>query len=681
MGWIIRRFGRYPNHCYLVLWLAVLICVLDQAVDATEIYSRINLTPKTARGCIRRLHKDGYIGCSTPSVHGASGTLRLVTSFQDVQTLQVTYSVSSGSDHLLAPVIPSVSYNATLIRALYTAFPTSIAGIVLLGGSPRPYGSTSSTSTFPQSSFAPYPSSTFQWNPWGSNLASEAFPFGFVSLDADDSRAVLERAQWNEERLKRGQYPGQRMLFKYYMYAESNSRECLKRNTCLPVGGYSAWGTFGAPNATARSTVMLVAGTDATSLFPNRAQGAEAAMSQVVAMLAAIQALSTAPNVTNLTKQIAFALFEGEQWSFVGSRRFLHDIEHFKCIDYGDSYSRSSCWHPHRSSLSFTRLNVSRMDAIVELNQIALSTSKLYAHIDRTHEPSALLSATIKSAALLPTPHVYPLQVADPDASTPGLPPSTGWSFRHSSPSAAVVVLTDHPSTYTNQHFGSLYDSYPENVGNDLGYNQICATATLAARSVYISAGGTEDSAKTVSADCSVVFALMGCLGTSNACPLVRQYVSAAEWNTASPPSRSASVYLPSIDSYIRGAARFYRQWMRSATFNASARALGVDPADTQAASMAGAFTSAHLHDAVDPVIEYNPQSKAFDILVTNNTETASMIWTESNWFSDVGVLVFRAESPAIITATGILAAGVAITTFILLIISRRICIRKFKHL
>lgn len=647
-------------------------------VDATEIYSRVNVDPQSARACIRRLHKSGSIGCSTPTKQGNSGTLRLIDSPQALQALRDTYSSSEGSDHMIAPVIPALAFNATTIRALYAAFPTSIAGIVALGTSGKITFPTSSAPRAPQSTFAPY-TQPFDWNPQASGMNLDTFPFGFVSVDAAESSAILERAKWNERRIKQGQYPGQRMFFRYYMYAEPNSRECLRRNTCLPVGGYSAWGSFGSPNATARSTVMLVAGADATSLYPNRAPGAESAMAQVVAVLAAVQALSSAPNVTNLTRQIGFALFEGEQWSFVGSRRWLADVQAFTCKDYGSSTSLASCLHPHRSSLAFTRLNTTRIDAVVELNQVALSSGTLFAHVDRAHTPSLNLSSIVKAAGAMPFRHA--ISVADADVATPGLPPSSGWSFRKVAPQAGVVVLTDHAGTYTNTHFGSSFDTLSGNTGDDVAYSQVCAAATVAARAVYQAAGGTNTSARLIEADCAVVLRLMLCLGESNDCSLVRQYTPASEWATSTPPSRAASVYLPSFDAYIRGAVRFYRAWMRSSTFNSSARALGLDPSDPASASAAGAAWSAYLHDAVDPLVEYNPQRRAFDILVSNDTLTESMIWTESNWANDVGVLYFRAEAPSAIAAAGLLAGAIALVTIVLVVIGRRMCIAKFKHL
>jgi nicastrin len=115
--------------------------------------------------------------------------------------------------------------------------------------------------------------------------------------------------------------------------------------------------------------VVLSAALDASALFYEQAMGGEAAVSGMVALLAAVRNISFSHPLlppldpplplldsrftpclpqadalaragvdgthVALDKQIVYTLFDGEQWGYIGSRRWLHDIQGFKCQQVG----------------------------------------------------------------------------------------------------------------------------------------------------------------------------------------------------------------------------------------------------------------------------------------------------------------------------------------------------------
>lgn len=70
---------------------------------------------------------------------------------------------------------------------------------------------------------------------------------------------------------------------------------------------------------------------DTNAFFHHSALGGNSAVSGIATLLGAAEALSRVENVTRLPRKILLALFQGEAYSFVGSRRFVTDIRNFTC--------------------------------------------------------------------------------------------------------------------------------------------------------------------------------------------------------------------------------------------------------------------------------------------------------------------------------------------------------------
>jgi nicastrin len=89
-------------------------------------------------------------------------------------------------------------------------------------------------------------------------------------------------------------------------------------------------------------------------------------MSGAVALLAAAHSLAKVENKTGFPKQILFTFFTGESWGYLGSKRFVHDIQYFHCNEVdGDR-----CHSPYQPSLQFQKIKLDKISSIIELNQV-----------------------------------------------------------------------------------------------------------------------------------------------------------------------------------------------------------------------------------------------------------------------------------------------------------------------
>ena len=142
--------------------------------------------------------------------------------------------------------------------------------------------------------------------------------------------------------------------------SDLTSLKCLRDNQCLPLGGHSVWGTIGTLDTSkvcdcvavwlcgcvcvrslsstrtwhgvwwSQKMVMLASNLDSNAMFHELAVGASGTASDIVAVLAAVQALAHV-GVSSLKHQIGFGLFQAEAWGRLGSRRFVAEVESFTC--------------------------------------------------------------------------------------------------------------------------------------------------------------------------------------------------------------------------------------------------------------------------------------------------------------------------------------------------------------
>lgn len=140
---------------------------------------------------------------------------------------------------------------------------------------------------------------------------------------------------------KQGGFPQYALDFNFEMGPPNlRSVSCLLNGQCLPLGGQSVWGTMGPPGT--KKIVLAAARLDSVALFHDRAYGGQAEASDIVTLLAVVDALSKV-DTSSLPLAIGFGLFQGENWGQIGSRRFVTEVANFTCTVSSHAHSRLWC--------------------------------------------------------------------------------------------------------------------------------------------------------------------------------------------------------------------------------------------------------------------------------------------------------------------------------------------------
>ena len=275
------------------------------------------------------------------------------------------------------------------------------------------------------------------WNPNAFGAAAARFPRNVpVALLDDDGVAVArafagaaDGAQTHYASKIRTSVRG--VAFDLTMNAAASEREdssaetsltCLARRTCAPLGGHSAFASVpprpdvvgdessadssGDESSSAASFVLVSARMDASSLFHDAAFGANAAMSGLVAVLAAAEAFAAATRRFDASRveggdspvdatPALFAAFGGEAFGFAGSRRFARERERLESNDAGSEPSLLPDWLRGRA-----------LKAHVELGPVGFSAKTFGGSTSPSDsdEGSGASSATDSSAASDPPP-------------------------------------------------------------------------------------------------------------------------------------------------------------------------------------------------------------------------------------------------------------------------------------
>lgn len=279
------------------------------------------------------------------------------------------------------------------------------------------------------------------WNPNAHGAAAARFPRNVpVALLDDDGVAVArafagaaDGAQTHYASKIRTSVRG--VAFDLTMNAAASEREdssaetslmCLARRTCAPLGGHSAFASVpprpdvvgdessadsSGDESSAASFVLVSARLDASSLFHDAAFGANAAMSGLVAVLAAAEAFAAATRRFDASRVEAgdapvdatpalFAAFGGEAFGFAGSRRFARERERLESNDAGSEPSLLPDWLRGRA-----------LKAHVELGPVGFSAKTFggeRSSPSASDEGSGASSATDSSAASSSDPPPLP---------------------------------------------------------------------------------------------------------------------------------------------------------------------------------------------------------------------------------------------------------------------------------
>lgn len=316
--------------------------------------------------------------------------------------------------------------------------------------------------------------------------------------------------------------------FNYYMGPDGvHSEECLAWRDahdgswapkCLPLGGTSVWAFAGSPpqgsyfqNSAGRKledaavagdgkpAIILATSMDSTSMFHDLVPGANEGATNILTMLLAAYLLGTQVSDSTLdalNNRIVFALFDGEAYGYLGSRRFLNDVLNFSCDDQytvnsvsKDGTSDLACLYPMRPSLKFK--DIGQIAGMLTVDQVGLpaSSGNLFVHNDGSGGIGTFMANVLKYSGT-GTQYFSAVDSAAGNKNNGGdfpYPPTpltalqslTGGNY-------GGAVLTGYDYAFNKQ---PPYQSHLNWIHNsDMNYKAIAGAATMLARTALAAA-------------------------------------------------------------------------------------------------------------------------------------------------------------------------------------------------
>lgn len=622
--------------CAVLLFLASAVsgdvATLESVPDLVKaMYVNIESFP-----CVRLLNLSGEIGCSNPG-HGQ--IIAPIVRFKNI------------GDQLVQPstvLLPLDQMRDFFLRVsndpkLYN----KVAGVLVeSNGVHNNLLELSPDRRFPQEDFAPYSNLSHDWNPAGSGIMWNRYDFPAFLLTEESTQTLRKIADENDK--SKNGYQANVAEFDLVMQttkAETHDSEsCLKEQSCLPLGGQSVWASLppmsNASKKHQKPIIMVVASQDSASFFRDRSLGADSPISGLIALLTAVDALSHLHDLSKLKKQLIFAAFDGEAWGYLGSRKFLLELD--------------------EGSDSVNGIGSSMIEQVLEIGSVGKGISQghplFYAHAATNSSIlKKMLDALQSGSDSLGSDNVKVKLAA---SSNPGVPPSSLMSFMRKNTSISGVVLEDFDSQFSNK----FYHSYLDNSDN-INSSSIAAAAALVARSLYILATGDMPpdliTLNTIKVNVTLVKELIGCLLTCDpglSCGIVKSFISPSN----SCPSHYVGVFQDSpsstqFPSYADDTSRFVWNFLADRTSGlAGNKSSCTGKCSNESEICVGSEVEGGGRCVVSTT-RYVPaystrlkfQDNVWHVLPANSSDpmgAVDPVWTESYW-NTIGLRVYAVQS------------------------------------
>ncbi|KAL0669186.1 hypothetical protein Bca4012_031890 [Brassica carinata] len=652
--------------------------------------------------CVRLLNLSGEIGCSNP---GLSKVVAPLIKLKDVKDLVEPHTVLVTADemedfftrhcfnshankhvamHEIGVCLTSVNKVTFVVSAsgandvLFTrilvsndlSFASKIGGVLIESGSSfqQKLKGLSPDKMFPQAEFSPYKNVEYKWNPMASSIMWKAYNFPVYLLSESGITAVQKFL--SKKDMKHKTYTSDVAEFNMVMETTKagthNSEACLQEGTCLPLGGYSVWSSLPPINVSSSNNrkpiVLTVASMDSASFFRDKSFGADSPISGLVAFLGAVDALSRVVGFSNLKKQLVFLVLTGETWGYLGSRRFLHELD--------------------LHSDAVAGLSDTMIETVLEIGSVGKGSSgginTFFAHKTRVSSATNMTLDALKIAQDSFTSKN--IKILSADKTNPGIPPSSTMAFMKKNPQTSAVVLEDFDTKFVNK----FYHSHLDDLSN-VNSSSVVAAASVVARTLYILATGSKDTSSSATSssalgsihvNASFVEELLACLLSCEpglSCNLVKDYISPT--NTC--PGNYAGVMSgePSSNPYLGSVSDVSRF-----LWNFLAEKTSVQKGNTTSSCSKGTCSRTDqvcikaesnkegtcVVSTTRYVPAYSTRLKyadgAWTILPQNTSDSMGMVdpvWTESNW-NTISVQVYTVQHSAYDNA--VLVAGITVT-------------------
>ncbi|KAG7560615.1 Nicastrin [Arabidopsis thaliana x Arabidopsis arenosa] len=604
--------------------------------------------------CVRLLNLSGEIGCSNP---GISKVVASIIKLEDVKDLVQPHTILVTADEM-EDFFTRVSSDLS--------FASKIGGVLVQSGSnfQQKLKGFSPDKKFPQAQFSPYENVEYKWNSAASSIMWKNYNFPVYLLSESGISAVQEIL--SKKKMKHGTYTSDVAEFNMVMETTKagthNSEACLQEGTCLPLGGYSVWSSLPPISVSSsnnrKPVVLTVASMDSASFFRDKSFGADSPISGLVALLGAVDALSRVDGLSNLKKQLVFLVLTGETWGYLGSRRFLHELD--------------------LHSDAVAGLSDTSIETVLEIGSVGKGLSgginTFFAHKTRVSSVTNMTLDALKIAQdSLASKNI---KILSADTANPGIPPSSLMAFMRKNPQTSAVVLEDFDTKFVNK----FYHSHLDDLSN-INSSSVVAAASVVARTLYILASDNKDTSNSalgsIHVNASFIEELLTCLLACEpglSCNLVKDYISPT--NTC--PGNYAGVILGEPSSkpylgYVGDVSRFLWNFLADKTSvqkgnTTSVCSKGVCSKTDEVCIKAESnkegtcvVSTTRYVPAYSTRLKYN--DGAWTILPQNSSDSMGMVdpvWTESNW-DTIKVHVYTVQHAAYDNA--VLVAGITVTT------------------
>eukprot|EP00299_Pterocystis_sp_00344_P019442 c9647_g1_i1.p1 GENE.c9647_g1_i1~~c9647_g1_i1.p1 ORF type:complete len:641 (+),score=176.30 c9647_g1_i1:1-1923(+) len=584
---------------------------------------------------VRLLNADGAIGTSS-NFNGESHTLCLAT---DEDSFKKYVDHSPANSIALAITAPLLTSD-NLDRISRSRHVKSIAVL---------YGKHNLTAFSPANPTGESePSDSHRWNPHGNSIRFREYSFPIVFLNENDSKKVITAATKNAD--KKFSYPQFGLFIDSFMHGTEDAETCLRRDVCQPIGGQSVWATFNLTTAT-KDTLMISSSADSDALPYRMAFGANSATSASVAVLLAAEALSHLKEMFTADRRVLFALFSAESFGHVGSRRFVHDLEHFKCTKGAAATEPGvgvSCDEPYLPDTAFTQI---KLDSI----KMVLDTQMVGGNGVRPNEPFFVHSPNSASNSFADQVIAVANGISQnvSMSGVVGVPPSPVAAFATSAVKA--VVLSDFNDTFTDQFYHSRFDDHVESV------ERVCKAAEILATTAMKFVLNDTDSRASV--NCTLAKLIIDCFTIDLGCDFLQRYGFPSDYNdtTWTDDRRRANLYSSVFQASSTATTpllSFAYNFLAHVTDHSKSRKSCESHSDCKSGQCIASECvsgAAYFHRAVSLAFDYSDGSH----FTVNNFSTSESSWTESNWQS-LSVRINQLDDPA--AEAGFLVFGLFLT-------------------
>ncbi|XP_046423774.1 nicastrin isoform X2 [Neodiprion pinetum] len=408
----------------------ILLFILINAACTERIKDMIYKPLEGVAACFRRHNGTNQFGCSS-SRSGSVGVIHIIEDEAELVWLE-----KNGNAGPYTAVVPfSMFTRDTLIRLRNTE---NINGILLTYNSSIERPSHYSPDDTCPNRYAGFKQCDTEkpWNPWGSALLMEDWPFPMFYLknqsQLNDVKTCFTTFNAHD-RDSQSQRSLCALEMKSFMFSAVDSETCIRRSIprlnfnpplyCDPLGDRNIYWPLAALDNQTESVILVTARLDASTLFDTLAPGANSAITGLVTLIATAHYLHNM-NPTVGKTNVVFSLFNGEAFDYIGSSRFVFDL-------------KNGSFH----SLGEKTLMFDQIRTVVELGQ--LGEGDIYLH-SSNYENDSLITALI--------PKLSAKVLKD------SVPPASIQSFLAESSTISATVIASHGVNFTNKYYHSILD-------------------------------------------------------------------------------------------------------------------------------------------------------------------------------------------------------------------------------